>query len=571
MLPIKRTVLITFLAASVAISAAAQSAPAPKTLAGDWMGTLSAGGTTLVLVLHVKQAPNGALTATLDSVGPNPTPIPVSATALSADKLHLSLDAIHAAYDGAPNADAAEIDGTWSHGTTLLALNFRRAAAVSAASAAGTWLGKLNVGAMSLRLVLRIAATPKGLTAELQSPDQSPAWFPASSATLTGDAVIVDVQKIGGTLTAILSADGKTLSGTWQQGGRSFPLTLQRVTIEAQLAQPRPQNPVKPYPYREQQVTFANPAAPGVTLAGTLTIPPGKGPFPAVLLVAGSGPEDRDETIFGHKPFWVLADYLTRQGIVVLRYDKRGIGKSTGNYDLATTADYASDAEAGVAYLRTAPEVNAARVGLVGHSEGGIVAPMVAAKDKKVAFIVLMAGSGVPGDQVIEEQSKLIEAASGMSPDQVAQAAAGEKMVFDAVEAGADAAALEKMLRANPSATDAQVAAQVKTLESPWFRFFLTYDPATALRQVRCPVLALDGSKDLQVSPDQNLPAIRKALQEAGNTHFEIVEMPGLNHLFQTAKTGLPTEYGQIDQTMAPAAMEKIAAWVLQQPANSGI
>jgi len=554
---------------AICTAQAGQTVPAQTKLAGDWKGTLSAGGVNLHLVLHLKQAADGSLSGTLDSVDQNANGIPVSTIRLDADKLRLSVDAVHGAYDGTVSADATEIDGTWLQGTPL-PLNFRRADAAPSGpslSAEGTWLGKLNTGALSLRMVFRIASTPMGWTAKVQSPDQSTAWLDTSSVTVSGGTVTIAVQKLSGIFSGTLSTDGKTLNGNWNQGGGTFPITLTRVTNESELTLRRPQNPVKPYPYKELEVSYANPAAAGVTLAGTLTVPKGEGSFPAVLLVVGSGPHDRDETMMGHKPFLVLSDFLTRKGIVVLRYDKRGLGKSTGNYGIATTADFASDAEAGLAYLRTRPEVNPAKVGLIGHSEGGTIAPMVASSDSKVAFIVMMAGTGVRGDQVLMEQWKLIEKNRGVSPTEVEKYAAVERELLTQLEAGADHATLEKTLRANMEGVDssAQMGFQLNILESPWFRYFLIYDPATALRKVKCPVLALDGSKDLQVSPEQNLPAIRRALEEGGNEHVETVEMPGLNHLFQTAKTGAPSEYGEIEETMAPAATEKIAGWIMEQ------
>jgi len=323
---------------------------------------------------------------------------------------------------------------------------------------------------------------------------------------------------------------------------------------------------VRPYPYRDEDVTYENKSV-GIKLAGTLTIPPGTGPFPAVVLVAGSGRHDRDETVYGHKPFLVLADYLTRKGIVVLRYDKRGLGQSGGDNAAATTADFATDAEAGLYYLKSCPEVNAHKIGLIGHSEGGVIAPMVAARNPDVAFIVMMAGSGVPGDEILAAQSLLIAQSMGASPERAERAAAEEREVLAMVKAESDNSALEKKLREKLAGKvpEAQIGMQIKQISSPWYRYFITYDPATALRKVTCPVLAINGEKDLQIPPKQNLPAIRQALEAAGNKNFEVEEMPGLNHLFQTAKTGSISEYAEIDETMSPVVLEKIASWILKQ------
>jgi pimeloyl-ACP methyl ester carboxylesterase len=291
-----------------------------------------------------------------------------------------------------------------------------------------------------------------------------------------------------------------------------------------------------------------------------------------VLLVPGSGPHDRDETLLGHKVFLVLADYLTRKGIVVLRVDDRGVGKSTGQFANATTADLATDAEAGVAYLKTLSEVDPHKVGVIGHSEGGLIAPMVAARNADVAFIVMMAGPGVAGDEILLEQGLLKSEAAGASPAAAEKAAASRRELLLLVKQEKDNALLEKELREKLAGLpEAQINAQIKQLTSPWFRYFIAYDPAAALQKVKCPVLALNGEKDLQVPPKQNLPAIRKALQEGGNQHVEIDELPGLNHLFQTAKTGAPSEYGEIEETMSPVAMEKIATWILMEPKPVGV
>ncbi len=550
--------------------AAQGSEAAHPAVLGDWQGTLSAGGAELRLVLHITAGKDGALAATMDSVDQGTT-FAVNQITLNGSKLSMTADAVHGTYEGTVNADASAIEGTWSQGMPL-ALNLTRATANAAPKPApkpaaptdvdGTWLGTLEIGGMKLRAVFKIANTTAGLTAQMQSPDQSPAWMPVTSVTRDGDAVAIDMKAVGATFAGKLSGDKQTIDGTFTQMGNSMPLTLKRVKDESELKQNRPQNPVKPYPYREEDVTYDSA---GNKLAGTLTIPPGKGPFPAVLLVCGSGPHDRDETLLGHKPFLVLSDYLTQRGIVVLRMDKRGVGQSKGNYATATSAGFADDAQAGVAYLKTRPEVNAKKIGLIGHSEGGVIAPMVAARDKEVAFVVMMAGTGVRGDEILAEQQRLIALAGGAPADKVAKDNAGEKQILAMVEQGTDNAAIEKKVAelSDGKMSAAQIGAQVKTLTSPWFRYFLTYDPATALRELKCPVLVLSGPLDLQVPPAQNLPAIREAL--AGNKHAEIDEVPGVNHLFQDAKTGAPSEYGEIEETMSPVVLAKIANWVGEQ------
>jgi pimeloyl-ACP methyl ester carboxylesterase len=285
------------------------------------------------------------------------------------------------------------------------------------------------------------------------------------------------------------------------------------------------------------------------------------------VLITGSGPQDRDETLLGHKPFLVLSDYLTRKGIAVLRADDRGTGKSTGDFAAATTADFATDTEAGVAYLKTRAEVNPHKIGLIGHSEGGVIAPMIAARDHGIAFIVTMAGPGVPGDQILVAQVRAIDLASGKTPEEAEKDATQEREVLELLKTDKDDATLEKDVRAKlgGDVPDAKVGLSIKQLNSPWFRYFVNYDPAIALRKVQCPVLAIIGEKDVQVPARQNLPAIREALEEGGNKHFDVEEVPGLNHLFQTAKTGGPMEYAQIEETISPVALDKMAGWILQQ------
>lgn len=437
---------------------------------------------------------------------------------------------------------------------------------ISPAEVAGDWIGTLDLGALKLRIVFHIINAPDGLKANIDSPDQNATSLPVSSVQVSGSSLRLESTRLNAVYEGTLDSSLATLNGTWKQGLGQWPLILKRVTSKAELATPeRPQNPKKPYPYRDEDVSYDNKVQ-GNKLAATLTIPSGKGPFPAVVLITGSGPQDRDESIMGHKPFLVLADYLTRKGIAVLRADDRGVGKSTGEFSAATTADFATDTEAGIAYLKTRSEINSRMIGLVGHSEGGIIAPMVAARNADVAFIVMLAGSGVPGDEIIVAQTELLAESMGQSHEEAIKAGAREREVLNLVKQHGDDALLQKQLRDELAGevSDAQIGAAIKQLNSPWLRYFISYDPATALRKVTCPVLALNGAKDMQVPPSQNLPAIRNALEAAGNKNFEVDELPGLNHLFQTAKTGAPSEYPQIEETMSPVALEEISSWILK-------
>jgi len=444
-----------------------------------------------------------------------------------------------------------------------LVLGVVMASAAAAQEVAGDWDGALTIGGgMTLRLALHVVHEPDGLTATLDSLDQGALGIPASSTALDGGKVRIEVTKIGGAFVGALSADGTTLSGDWSQGGRATPLIFtRRAASVAAPTRHRPQTPHKPYPYREDEVSY--PSTPGVRLAGTLTLPEGPGPFPAVVLIAGSGPHERDEEVFGHKLFLVLGDHLTRNGIAVLRYDKRGLGGSTGDYKTATSADFAADAEASAAYLRGRPEIDRRRVGLIGHSEGGAIAPMVAAKVTAVAFVVLMAGPGIRGDELLLKQQALVGRAMGVPEDKLAEGRAINRELYAAVEGATgsvDAAVKARAVLTAAGLPPQAVEAAVQQSSSNWIRSFLAYDPAPTLAKVKCPVLALNGSKDLQAPPAEDLAAIKNAL--AGNPDVQTVELHGLNHLFQTATTGAPSEYAQIEETMSPRALDLITGWI---------
>jgi pimeloyl-ACP methyl ester carboxylesterase len=580
--------MLRFVAAAVGLllavgfGSAALAAPDP---AGDWHGVIAPiPALKLRVAVHIEKAAAGGYAGTMKSLDQGGGAIPLTAVSADGDVLSFTVGPIGGAFTGRWDTGQSAFVGQWTQGGRSLPLTLASGPPPAEPKAViegldGRWEGLFSNPNGQLRLVLRISTDASGTSAALDSPDQGASGLPVDSLKRDGEKVAFALPGIGADYAGALSADGRTLTGAWTQLGRTTPLNFTRVSANAAPAgMVRPQTPKKPYPYREEEVTFEDAAA-HVKLAGTLTLPEGKGPFPAVVLVAGSGPNTRNEPILGHQIFLVLADHLTRHGIAVLRYDKRGTGASGGDYAKATTVDFADDALAAETYLRDRPQVDPAKVGLIGHSEGGLIVPMVAVRDPKVAFIVMMAGPGVDGVDVLAEQGRLIAKAMGASDAAVEEQARLRKALFEAVGAEKDPALAAVKVRAAladyakaqglpETALTALASGQLSTLNSGWFRFFLTYDPAATLRKVRCPVLALNGSKDLQVPPDQNLPAVRAAL--AHNPHAEVEELPNLNHLFQTAKTGGPQEYGQIEETIAPVALATITDWILKETRRRG-
>lgn len=445
----------------------------------------------------------------------------------------------------------------------------------------GVWQGVLKVGATELRMVVQIQTRADGsLTGTVDSPDQGATGIPISEVIFEDGRVRLVVQAVMGLFEGKLSEDGKQIVGEWRQSGVTFPLTLERT--EKPPVVRRPQEPSKPYPYRELEVRFENKKA-GVKLAGTLTLPAGKPPFPAVMLITGSGAQDRNETVAGHRPFLVLADYLTRRGIAVLRTDDRGVGGSTGDLKQATSADLAQDVIEGIRLLRLRKDIDRSRIGLIGHSEGALIAPMVAAQSSAVSFIVLLAAPALPGEQILALQTALIARGMGASPQDVDRVLKINQRFFDIVKKHKVSAETERELQQalkhvaeslseeeRKQFEQSGVQAQVSMLTTPWFRFFLTYDPRPTLHRVKCAVLAIYGEKDLQVPPKENAPALREALRLGGNKQVTVRVMRGLNHLFQHCQTGLPTEYARIEETIAPQVLQLIAEWIRQRKASKG-
>jgi len=440
-------------------------------------------------------------------------------------------------------------------------------------SITGSWIGKISVGAVELRVIFNLSIIEKdSLVATLDSPDQGAKGIKLGPVTFSGKNIKISAGALLAEYNGI-SVNDTLIEGTWKQAGNTMDLNLIRLKTAFMLK--RPQEPKAPFLYTSEDVSFTNDKF-KIELAGTLTIPSGDGPFPAVILITGSGSQNRNEEIMGHKPFLVIADYLTRHGIAVLRYDDRGVGKSEGSPLNSTSADLATDAEAAFYYLKNNSRINPEAIGLMGHSEGGLIAPIVASTNEGIAFIVSLAGPGVTGEQIIIRQSQDISRLSGVSEEKIKENTETNKRMYSILKReDNNIKAEEKILtiyrkdlkKKGASEEDTEKAvSQLKIVfgaESyTWYRYFIMTDPALFWKKVKCPVLALNGEKDLQVSAKENLPSIQKTLKLAGNKSVKIELLPGLNHLFQHCETGLPSEYGNIEETFSPEVLKIIADWI---------
>jgi dienelactone hydrolase len=434
----------------------------------------------------------------------------------------------------------------------------------------GQWNGVLSVPGMNLKLVFHIEKTDEGYASTMDSPDQGVTAIPVATTLFDGTVLSLKIPNIGMQYEGTFKTD--SIVGVFKQSGMSFPLTLKKTETEISTFV-RPQEPKPPYSYRSEDIAFENKEA-GITLSGTLTMPSAGDNFTAAILITGSGAQNRDEEIMGHKPFLVIADYLTQHGIAVLRYDDRGTAQSAGDFSTATTADFASDATHAVEYLKTRKEINSLKIGLIGHSEGGVIAPMLATRSKDIAFIVMLAGTGVSGDALLLLQQEAIYRASGVPEEQIAEIVKINAKIFDKIisvkenlskqEITDFITTLETDIVSGGMSMDNynQFAEQVST---PWIQYFIRYNPAPTLEKVKCPVLAVNGAKDLQVPAKENLTAIDAALKKGGNTKVTIKEYPDLNHLFQKCDTGLLNEYAAIEQTFSPEVLNDLCEWILKQ------
>lgn len=432
----------------------------------------------------------------------------------------------------------------------------------------GTWNGKLTLPNGALTIVFHITTDGNGYKTILDSPDQGATGIVTGSTSFEGATLTVDIPVIQASYKGELKADGK-LHGTFTQG-LPFPLTLSK----GEAAKPkRSQESQPPYPYKTEEVTFRNEQA-GITLAGTLTLPEKGNKFPAVVLLTGSGPQNRDEEIMGHKPFLVIADYLTRNGIAVLRFDDRGTGQSEGKFQTATGADFAVDAEAALKYLQSRKEVDPQKTGLLGHSEGGTIAFSVAAKKNGAAFIVSLAGAGIKGDSLMLKQAEAITKSQGRPATEWEKDKPELKRIYTLLAQDKSPAEIEKEFREevqkavpagmrNNEAVKKQMENQFKTMTSPWYLYFMRHDPTTDLRKIKCPVLALNGDKDIQVDAAMNLKAIEENIESNGNRQVTVKVYPGLNHLFQHCRACTIAEYGQLEETISAEVLKDITDWIL--------
>jgi pimeloyl-ACP methyl ester carboxylesterase len=438
----------------------------------------------------------------------------------------------------------------------------------------GSWNGALKVQGIELRLVFNITKTGDGYQSTMDSPDQGAKGIPVATTIFEGDKLTISMPNMGIEYKATL-VKADELEGTFKQAGQSFPMNLSKKAVEQSVIR-KPQEPVPPFSYRSEEVTFMN-KVDNVTLSGTLTLPKKKGNYPVVVLISGSGPQNRDGELLGHKPFLVISDYLTKNGIGVLRFDDRGTAKSTGDFSLATSFDFSKDVEAAVAYLLTCKEVNKEQIGLIGHSEGGLIAPMVAARNEAVKFIVLLAAPGQNGDELLLTQQQLIGKASGVSEEELKKSSAIIQKVFELIKQSSDPqqlksdihSILEESLKNSPESeipngmSKAEfISLQVQQITSPWMTYFIKSNPTETLKKVTCPVLALNGEKDVQVAPKENIEAIQKALSEGGNSNLTTKIYPNLNHLFQHATTGSPAEYAIIEETFSEKVLKDIVGWI---------
>jgi pimeloyl-ACP methyl ester carboxylesterase len=534
-------------------------------------GTLDVEVRVFRFVINVDKEGKGRLTS-LDEGGRE---FPLDDFAIHQDKLSFQLKATRARYHGKFSQKSKAYQGLWQQSQKEFDLAFRVVDKVPVDSPKEVWEGEIQAAGQKLLMRFRIYDGQAKHPLLFDSPSQRAGGFTGTVATKGGNT-IYGVPAVRGTFTGKLSEDQKSLKGTWNQGA-DLPLELKRVSakdLQKPLPPPkRPQTPQAPFPYESHDVSIDNNSA-KLTLAATLTVPKQGKRFPCVILISGSGAQDRDETLMGHKPFWVIADHLSRNGIAVLRFDDRGTAQSTGVHRTATTADFATDVSAIVDFLKDHRSIDPKQIGLCGHSEGGLIGPLVASQRKDIAFVIMLAGPGVNGEKIIKNQQRLLLKASGVKERDIEVAAFLQNRLVELAKPNETIDdqqledAVDQLIKNFPEqgkekkAIIAQAKAGIQQLSSPWMQYFLKHEPAPTLAKVKCPVLVLNGSKDRQVDPELNFPAIKAAFKKSGKENYQIVLLDNLNHLFQNCGTGAISEYQTIEETFAPEALNHISKWI---------
>jgi len=551
----------------------AASAVEPVEITGTWNGSLHLPTGALALELAVKRNADETLSATLESSDQAPGQlIPVTRVQIEGTRLKLQINALSATYVGQWKAVAGGWVGHWSQGQEL-PLTFKKGTAAALSTVAGLdgiWRGALTRNGAQLRLILHIVSAKRGTAALLDSPDAGASGLQVSELLRSGRQVSFRVPMAQVQFVGKLDEGVTRFVGRWQREGQP-EATVTFVRDEPNSgasAQPRPQTPKAPFDYEQEEIRFENPEATGVTLSGTLTLPKGARPFAAAILISGSGPQDRDESLFGHRPFAVLADHLSRHGIAVLRYDDRGIAKSTGKFAGATSLDFAGDARAAVTYLTGRNDINPRAIGLIGHSEGGVVAPLATIGNESIAYLVLLAAPGTNMSEILVSQRRLMGVMQGISEQKLKDS---EPLLAEIYAQIASAPTRAKARRRVKKLLTAEALSQfelekssrdsvIDHLTRDWLRELLRYDAVATLRKIKIPLLAINGSLDRQVPATENLAAIERAVRD--NPDATVRLLPGLNHLFQTATTGAMGEYPDIPETFAPAALALISDWI---------
>lgn len=536
---------------------------------GYWEGNLDVNGMKLRIGFNVKEV-DGKLSATMDSPDQGAFDLACDAATYNEGVLKISMTAMGISYMGKPKEE--QMEGTFNQNGMALELNMKRkekkveapktkSADISKedmSKLVGYWEGTLEVNGIELRIGFKIQNEGGNLKTTMDSPDQGAFDLTCNSTTYEESVLEVNMSQMGVTYKGKLV--GEVIEGTFYQAGREIELNLKQGAAQGQTA--KPQEPKGPFEYSVEKVVFENKSA-NIKLAGTLTLPKDCNNCSAAILISGSGAQDRDETILGHKPFWVIADYLTTQGIAVLRFDDRGVGESTGQFAGSTSADFMTDVEAAFKFLQEQEGIAKDKIGLIGHSEGGLIAPMLAAQNKEVAFIISLAGPGTMGKDLLPEQAKLIAEANGASEQEVKETYEITKKVCNLIAKEKDIEKLKAKIRKiieDDNTSEAEIEAALNQYTSNWFRFFMSYDPRKDWKKVQCPVLALNGAKDLQVPADENLRGIEKALKK--NKQLKLMKFKGMNHLFQTCESGSPLEYAKLEETFSRTVLKVMSDWI---------